>query len=546
MRTKKFKELFDFAPKSNIKAGDGLDEGTFPFYTSSGTLRKRIAEANHFREALVLGTGGSANIHYAGEPFSTSTDCLVAISKDKNLITKYVYYYLSGNIHLLERGFKGAGLKHISKSYIDNLEIPLVPLEAQFKIVTLLDQTTFLINKRKIATSYLDELLRAFFLEVFGDPILNTHNWPIENLGSIAKLQRGRFSPRPRNDPSYFDGSYPFIQTGDISRAEHRISSYTQTLNEKGIKVSKEFKQGTIVIAIVGATIGATAICEIDVYATDSIIGINPQKKYANKYFLEFLLRFWKPILLESAPEAARPNINLEILNKLKIILPPTPLQNKFSLLLEKIGRLKSQHKQSLAELEILFNSLSQRAFKNQLDLSNVYVAPFEVDGKPWPAPGGKGYGDPFEGIEGLSKDVLFGKAELEKLAGKGWEHITEEIIEGKRPQNTEIDAKVNLEFLGEQYHKYAYSELGDISPIINQFIKSEYFTFEQLKEVVVQGGLRYDFETIKNSVFGLMRDGKIKQIFADSAFKASFEKDDAKYSDVQKLEEKIYLQIQD
>lgn len=202
---------------------------------------------------------------------------------------------------------------------------------------------------------------------MFGDPIINSKKWPLERLDKISKLERGRFSPRPRNDPSYFNGAYPFIQTGDISKSGNRLNSFTQTLNEKGIKVSKKFNKGTIVIAIVGATIGATAILKIEVYATDSIIGITPKIEFTNSYFLEFNMQFWKPILLKNAPEAARANINLEILNKLQIIAPPTELQTQFAQLVEKTEALKEQYKNSLQELENLFGALSQQAFKGEL-----------------------------------------------------------------------------------------------------------------------------------------------------------------------------------
>ena len=110
MITEKFKDLFYFAPKSKVKAGDGLDEGNFPFYTSSSVLKKRINKAQHFDEAMVFGTGGSASVHFAGEPFATSTDCLVAITKTEKINTKFVYYYLLANIHLLEQGFKAPAL----------------------------------------------------------------------------------------------------------------------------------------------------------------------------------------------------------------------------------------------------------------------------------------------------------------------------------------------------------------------------------------------------------------------------------------------------
>ncbi len=157
--------------------------------------------------------------------------------------------------------------------------------------------------------------------------------------------------------------------TGDISKSSNRLKYFTQTLNEKGTKVSKKFNKGTIVIAIVGATIGATAILEIDVYATDSIIGITAKKEITNNYFLEFTMQCWKPTILKNAPEAARANINLEILNKLKIILPPLELQTKFANIVEKVEALKTQCQQSLTELQNMHGVLSQKAFKGELGL---------------------------------------------------------------------------------------------------------------------------------------------------------------------------------
>jgi type I restriction enzyme, S subunit len=375
MRTEKFKDLFLFGPKSNIKAGDGLDKGRFPFYTSSPKLTKWIDREQHFDEALIFGTGGLASVHFEDQPFSTSTDCIVGITINKEIKTKFVFYYLFGNIHLLERGFKGAGLKHISKKYIENLDIPIFPIETQNKIVAILDNANSIIVKRQRTIEIFADLLRASFLDMFGDPISNSKNWNIELLGNIAKLERGRFSPRPRNDPSYFSGEYPFIQTGDINNSRYRLKIYTQTLNEKGIKVSKKFNIGDIVIAIVGATIGATTILQIDAYATDSIIAIKSTGN-TNNVFLEMLLRFYRQVLLDTAPEAARANINLSILNKLKIITPPIELQNKYLEIDKRIEAETGRLHNSLEQLKQLQNSLIQKVFNGQLNFN----VDFELD----------------------------------------------------------------------------------------------------------------------------------------------------------------------
>ena len=186
---------------------------------------------------------------------------------------------------------------------------------------------------------------------MFGDPLQPAKSKP---LGDMALLERGKFSPRPRNDPQYYNGVYPFVQTGDVANCNHRLVSYHQTLNEKGIKVSKCFPSGTILIALVGATIGATAILEIDAYTPDSLIGITPRPNICNNVFLEVLLQFWQPELKRIAPEAARANINLGILENVPIIDADFSIQEDFATFVREIDKSKLVCSHMVLYIEIL------------------------------------------------------------------------------------------------------------------------------------------------------------------------------------------------
>lgn len=261
--------------------------------------------------------------------------------------------------------------RSLTKTDFLKLEIPFPPLDDQIRIAHLLGKVEGLISLRKQQLQQIDDLLKSVFLEMFGDPVRNEKGWPTEPLGALATIERGRFSPRPRNDPKYYGGTSPFIQTGDISRSKGRLREYTQTLNELGAKVSKEFGVDTIVIAIVGATIGETAILEMPTYAPDSVIGITPRSRDGrDSVFIEFVLRFWKPVLRAKAPEAARANINIQTLRPLQIIFPPE--RHKFSELMRRLEVLGTAYQQSLTDLEALYDALSQQAFKGELDLSRV------------------------------------------------------------------------------------------------------------------------------------------------------------------------------
>ena len=140
-----FDTIIEFLPKSKRKASEGLENGKFPFYTSSQIQNKFINEADYNEECLIFGTGGSATIHIAND-FSCSADNFVVKIKDDNIIQKYVYYYLLNNINILENGFTGSGLKHLSKSYLQNIQIPLPPLEIQEEIVKEIEGYEKIIN----------------------------------------------------------------------------------------------------------------------------------------------------------------------------------------------------------------------------------------------------------------------------------------------------------------------------------------------------------------------------------------------------------------
>ena len=273
---------------------------------------------------------------------------------------KYVWYGLESKVEELISKGTGSTFKAISKSILLDTELPIPCLTEQVHIAAVLDKVSELIDLRKQQLAKLDELVKARFVEMFGDPV---HPACSKLLGEAAILERGRFSLRPRNDPRYYGGEYPFIQTGDIANCGHRLSEYRQTLNEKGIHVSKKFDAGTIAIAIVGATIGATAILEIDVYAPDSVIGISVDKKQYNNVFMEVLLRFWQPELQRIAPESARANINLAILQGLPIIDVELRKQVQFATFVEQTDKSKLTIQQGLDKLEILKKSLMQEYF---------------------------------------------------------------------------------------------------------------------------------------------------------------------------------------
>lgn len=200
---------------------------------------------------------------------------------------------------------------------------------------------------------------------MFGDPVSNPKGWEEELLGSLGELGRGISKHRPRNDPRLLGGKYPLIQTGDVANAGLYITEYKTTYSELGLQQSKMWEKNTLCITI-AANIAKTGVLAFDACFPDSVVGFIANDK-TNNIFMNYWFAFFQKILEEQAPESAQKNINLKILNELKVIVPPIELQNKFAQFVQQVDKLKFEMQNSLQELENNFNSLMQRAFRGEL-----------------------------------------------------------------------------------------------------------------------------------------------------------------------------------
>lgn len=134
------------------------------------------------------------------------------------------------------------------------------------------------------------------------------NHWHVQQIKRACEIVRGKFTHRPRNDPAYYDGEYPFVQTGDITAALKYIRTYSQTLNELGLSVSKMFPRGTLVMSI-AANIGDVAILDFEACFPDSMVGLIPGPK-TDLNFLYYIMRAMKSIMLRSAVISTQLNLN--------------------------------------------------------------------------------------------------------------------------------------------------------------------------------------------------------------------------------------------
>ena len=204
-------------------------------------------------------------------------------------------------------------ISNLNLSALAKFEIPIPPLEVQREIVAEIEGYQRVIDGARAVVD-------NWRPRVDVDP-----EWPIVPLQEACTIQRGKFSHRPRNEPRFYGGNYPFIQTGDVARADGGKIQYTQTLNDEGLAVSKLFEPPLVVITI-AANIGETAVLDYPCCFPDSVIGLIPDGQ-TDAWFLELMMRTKKEYLTKIAPQAAQKNINIEILKTLEIPLPSMATQ---------------------------------------------------------------------------------------------------------------------------------------------------------------------------------------------------------------------------
>ena len=152
-------EICVFLPKNKRNAKYGEDEGLYPFFKSSSKINKYVNEPDYTQESLIIGDGGEPNVNYAVN-FSASDHCYILQNKNSSVSLKYCYYYLFHNLNIMKNLYTGIAIKNISKSSIENIQIPIPSLEIQKEIVDYLDYNETLIlqlekeieiNKRQAA-----------------------------------------------------------------------------------------------------------------------------------------------------------------------------------------------------------------------------------------------------------------------------------------------------------------------------------------------------------------------------------------------------------
>lgn len=291
---------------------------------------------------------------------------LAAITPDATCAdTMFLFYALYASAAELQRRGTGSTFKAISKNALSNLLLPSYCLEEQKEISAVLQQVDHLIALRQRQAEKLDELVKARFVEMFGDPVLNCQGFPVRTIGELTtEVKYGT------SKPAVEGGKYPYLRMNnltidgkldlhDLKQIDVDTSEFEKCVVRKGDVLFNRTNSAELV--------GKTAYYGLD---EEMIIGGYIIRVRVNNLILPQYLSFYMnmPFMKQRIRSMAKgavnqANINSKELKSIKVIVPPLEVQGKVVEYEERIDREKDRIQRSAALLETLKRSLMQQYF---------------------------------------------------------------------------------------------------------------------------------------------------------------------------------------
>ena len=351
LKAGKFVSANDISPEYN--------KGLYPCFGGNG-IRGYVADYTHDGEFPLIGRQGAlcGNVNLASGKFH-ATEHAVVVQPKIEMNVHWLYYAL--NAMNLGQYATGAAQPGLAVSKLETLSIEIPNISEQNKIAQTLYKVEQLVNFRKQQLAKLDELVKAQFVEMFGDINVNNKKWMTYPLGELCTIVRGG-SPRPIE--RYLGGTIPWIKIGDATTGENiYLNSTKEYIIQEGVKKSRMIKAGSLIFANCGVSLGFARIITFDGCIHDGWLAMEDIDEKLDKIFLLYSLNQMTEYFRKTAPAGTQPNLNTNIMKMHRQIVPPMEMQKDFISFVKCADRQKQIVQQSLDKLELMKKALMQEYF---------------------------------------------------------------------------------------------------------------------------------------------------------------------------------------
>ena len=289
--------------------------------------------------------------------------------------SRYVFYYLylnwcRGGTRKYQN--KTTGILNLKlEKYLDDLNIELPSKEEQDNIVSILDKADEIRTKKRLANDKLDEFLKSTFISMFGDPVKNDKSLPIAKVGGLTTLVSSGSTPLGGSSV-YQDEGVLFIRSQNVLMNKFDFTDIAHISDEIYNSMARtQVQMNDVLLNITGASIGRIHryMFKDKANVNQHVCIIRPVLDMVSPVYLEYCIgnSNYQHNILRQNSGATRQAFNFEQIKGFKIPLPPIEEQNKFAQIVEKVEAQKQKNKEVIRQMDNLFNSLSQKAFKGEL-----------------------------------------------------------------------------------------------------------------------------------------------------------------------------------
>ena len=263
----------------------------------------------------------------------------LSLKEDSNILKEYLYYYLKSKKKDVNNLGRGVAQNNINLSLLRKFKIPVIPLRQQKKIIEVLDNVSSTINNYERELALLDELVKARFVEMFGE-IEDCDKWESKIWNEVVTIKNGRDYKKVLVS----DGGYPVVGTGgEIARASKYLCP-----------------ENTIVVGRKGS-INNPMLMKEKFWNVDTAFGVIPNSDYLHYQYFYYFCKFYNFMKLNKA--TTLPSTTKADLLKIRINIPPLELQNQFASFVQEIDKSRSRIQKSLEASQELFDCLMQEYF---------------------------------------------------------------------------------------------------------------------------------------------------------------------------------------
>lgn len=327
--------------------------GKYPIYGSGGIIGYAddyICEAN----TVVIGRKGTINNPIFVEQSFWNVDTAFGLCANSvKLLPKFLYYFCER--YDFEKLNTTVTIPSLTKTNLLNIKISLPSLDEQRHIVAVLDKVSDLIALRKKQLAKLDELVKARFVEMFGDPVSNEKNWPVKKIKNVSPIVPYK---------GQFDSKVWLLNLDMVEAQTGRILDYVFVDRKNVGNSTCTFDESNILYSKLRPYLNKVVLPDRNGYATSELLPLKPEK-CLNKIFLANLLRgnSFVNFISEKVSGAKMPRVVMKDFNNFDCIVPPIELQQQFADFVGQVDKQKLIVKQSLEKLETLKKSLMQEYF---------------------------------------------------------------------------------------------------------------------------------------------------------------------------------------